>query len=56
MAILLSMWNKAVKGDVQAFNAVQATAGEKPVDVVQFNKDTEETIKEMEKEFKIKNG
>lgn len=31
MAIMASMWKKALAGDVSAFSALQATIGEKPV-------------------------
>lgn len=36
MAMIISMMNKAItKGDVQAFNSLQATIGEKPVEKVE---------------------
>jgi len=35
MAMLIAIWNKALKGDVQAFNSIRDTVGEKPRDVVE---------------------
>lgn len=37
MALLLAMYKKGLHGDVQAFNAIQATAGEKPIDKVEHS-------------------
>ena len=37
MAMVISMWNKAIKGDVQAFNSIRDTVGEKPVEKVEAN-------------------
>ena len=35
MAMTIAMWQKAIKGDVSAFNTLRDTVGEKPVDVQQ---------------------
>ena len=35
MAMIISIWNKALKGDVQAFNSIRDTIGEKPRDVIE---------------------
>ena len=35
MAMIISIWNKALKGDVQAFNSIRDTVGEKPKDVIE---------------------
>lgn len=35
MAMIISIWNKALKGDVQAFNSIRDTVGEKPRDVIE---------------------
>ena len=35
MAMVISMWNKAIKGDVQAFNSIIDTIGEKPIEQIQ---------------------
>lgn len=51
MAMVISMLNVALKGNkgaVQAFNTLQATIGEKPVEKVEISKTTDETIKEVE--------
>lgn len=47
MAMVISMWQKAIKGDVQAFNSIRDTVGEKPVEKVEVSKNTDETIKEV---------
>lgn len=31
MAMIIAMWQKAIKGDVSAFNSIQASVGEAPV-------------------------
>ena len=36
MAMVISIWNKALKGDVQAFNTLRDTVGEKPVEEVEI--------------------
>lgn len=43
MAMIISMWNKAIKGDVQAFNSIRDTVGEKPKD------DVDVTVKNSKK-------
>ena len=47
-AIALSVFNKALNGDVQAFKEIRDTVGEKPVDRVEANVKTEsqELLKE----------
>ena len=35
MALVIAMWQKALKGDVQAFNTLRDTVGEKPVEEVE---------------------
>ena len=35
MAMLIAIWNKALKGDVQAFNSIRDSVGEKPKDVIE---------------------
>lgn len=35
MAMTIAMWQKAVKGDVSAFNTLRDTIGEKPKEVVE---------------------
>ena len=37
MAMVISMWQKAIKGDVQAFNTLRDTVGEKPKDKVEHS-------------------
>lgn len=37
MAMIISMWNKAIKGDVQAFNSIRDSVGEKPKEVIDNN-------------------
>ena len=32
--MIISIWNKALKGDVQAFNSIRDSVGEKPRDVI----------------------
>lgn len=49
MAMIISMMNKTIaKGDVSAFNTLQATIGEKPIEKIEVSKTTDETIKEVE--------
>lgn len=49
MAMIIAVMNKAItKGDIQAFNSLQATIGEKPVEKVEVSKSTDETIQELE--------
>lgn len=35
MAMIIAIWNKALKGDVQAFNSIRDSVGEKPRDVIE---------------------
>ena len=37
MAMVISMWQKAIKGDVNAFNSIRDTIGEKPTDKVEHS-------------------
>lgn len=37
MAMVISMWQRAIKGDVQAFNTLRDTVGEKPKDKVEHS-------------------
>ena len=37
MAMIIAMWQKAIKGDVQAFNTLRDTVGEKPKDKVEHS-------------------
>ena len=60
MAMIISIWNKALKGDIQAFNSIRDSVGEKPTDrqevdnTVNFkNSPVNELIESIEK---IKNG
>lgn len=48
MAMVISMWQKAIKGDVQAFNTLRDTAGEKPKEEIEVSRSTDETIKEID--------
>ena len=36
MALLIAMYQKALKGDVSAFNTLRDTSGEKPIEVQQI--------------------
>ena len=35
MAMIISIWNKALKGDIQAFNSIRDSVGEKPIEQIQ---------------------
>lgn len=48
MAMVISMWQKAIKGDVQAFNTLRDTVGEKPIEEVNVNQKIDNTIREIE--------
>ncbi len=37
MAMVIAMWQKAIRGDVQAFNTLRDTVGEKPKDLVEHS-------------------
>lgn len=41
MAMVISIWNKALRGDIQAFNSIRDTIGEKPIEVQQIVDDRE---------------
>lgn len=47
MAMIIAMWNKAIKGDVQAFNSIRDTVGEKPRDNVDFSVDSSKKLKDV---------
>ena len=48
MAMVISMWQKALKGDVSAFTAIRDTVGEKPVENINVSSDVDEKVKELE--------
>ena len=56
MAMIISMMNKAIsKGDVAAFNSLQATIGEKPIekveaDVTNNSSELKDILKQIKKE------
>ena len=41
MAIIISLYQRALKGDVKAFNALRDTVGEKPKEVIEVSKGIE---------------
>ena len=50
MAMIISIWNKALKGDTQAFNSIRDSVGENPRDVVEninYTKEEAEKYKEL---------
>jgi hypothetical protein len=47
MAMIISIWNKALKGDTQAFNSIRDTIGEKPTDKTETK--TEVTINDEDR-------
>ena len=50
MAMVISVWNKALKGDIQAFNSIRDSVGERPKDVVEninYTKEEAEKYKEL---------
>ena len=49
MAMVISIWNKALKGDIQAFNSIRDTVGEKPSDVVENINYTKEEAEKYKK-------
>lgn len=50
MAVMVSLFQKALSGDVNAFNSLQATKGEKPVaEVVLTPKKTDIDVEEIKK-------
>ena len=40
MAMIISMWQRALKGDVNAFNTLRDTVGEKPSEKINLNDNT----------------
>jgi Holliday junction resolvasome RuvABC ATP-dependent DNA helicase subunit len=44
MAMVISIWNKALKGDVQAFNTIRDSVGEKPKEVIENHNYTKEEL------------
>lgn len=49
MAMCINMFANAMgKNPTQAFEKIQATIGEKPVEKIEISKDTDETIKEID--------
>lgn len=48
MAMVISMWQKAIKGDVQAFNTLRDTVGEKPKETITIDNSIDETINEVD--------
>ena len=49
MAMIISIWNKALKGDTQAFNSIRDSVGEKPSDVVENINYTKEEAEKYKK-------
>jgi Holliday junction resolvasome RuvABC ATP-dependent DNA helicase subunit len=49
MAMVISIWNKALKGDIQAFNSIRDSVGEKPSDVVENINYTKEEAEKYKK-------
>ena len=49
MAMIISIWNKALKGDIQAFNSIRDSIGEKPSDVVENINYTKEEAEKYKK-------
>lgn len=47
MAMIISMWQKALKGDVSAFNSIREVTGEK-VERIEISKSTDEVINEVD--------
>lgn len=55
MAMTIAMWQKAIKGDVSAFNSLRDTIGEKPKDIIEhsgeinnpYSKLTEEELRKL---------
>lgn len=44
MAMVISIWNKALKGDIQAFNSIRDSVGEKPKEVIENHNYTKEEL------------
>ena len=49
MAMIISIWNKALKGDIQAFNSIRDSVGEKPSDIVENINYTKEEAEKYKK-------
>ncbi len=49
MALIVSLYQKALKGDVNAFNALQATKGEKPIDRQEIHSEVPIIIDKVER-------
>lgn len=57
MAMIIGLWNKAVKGDVSAFNSLRDTIGEKPKEIIEhsgevnnpYSKLSEEELRKLAK-------
>lgn len=47
MAMVISMWNKAIKGDVQAFNSIRDTVGEKPKENMNIDLESSKKLKDV---------
>ncbi len=47
MLLIVALYKKALTGDVQAFNTLRDTIGEKPKEAIEISRDTEETEKEI---------
>lgn len=44
MAMVIAIWNKALKGDIQAFNSIRDSVGEKPKEVIENHNYTKEEL------------
>lgn len=49
MAMVIAMWQKALKGDVSAFNTLRDTSEGKLTEKVEVTQSIDDTIKEIEK-------
>lgn len=47
MALVVSLYQKALNGDVQAFNTIRDSVGEKPKEEIEISRDTEDAAKEI---------
>lgn len=47
MAMVISIWNKALKGDIQAFNSIRDSVGEKPKDIIDNNVNVVSPVNEL---------
>lgn len=48
-AISLKLFDKALKGDIRAFEVIRDTAGQKPVDKIQVAEVNQETVDKIER-------